>query len=69
MNSMLRQALSSFYCGPLKQLVEVLAGENGDQWYAEFMKFLRKEPCWVVADTLEKLLGPTSTRPDFLQYG
>ena len=45
MKSMLSEALCEIR-GLLNQLLEVLAGENGEEWLTEFKKFLRKEPCW-----------------------
>lgn len=43
---MLKEALS-VYRKPLNQLEDALAGKDGDVWFAEFKRFLRKEPCWV----------------------
>lgn len=42
---MLKEALS-IYGKPLGQLLKALAGEDGDTWFTEFKKFLRREPCW-----------------------
>jgi hypothetical protein len=46
MDAMLREALRK-YNGLRQQLDNVLLGENGDEWEAEFKKFLAKRPCWV----------------------
>ena len=43
--NMLKEALRVFN-GPLSDLHAKLMGENGEQWFAEFKKFIRKEKCW-----------------------
>jgi len=43
--AILREALSEFL-GPFVQFATNLCGENGEEWWKEFKKFLRKEVCW-----------------------
>ncbi|MDR3519557.1 MAG: hypothetical protein P4L63_01550 [Candidatus Pacebacteria bacterium] len=45
-NSMLFKALLQFIDGLLHQLLVNLAGENGEEWYEQLGKFLRKEITW-----------------------
>lgn len=54
MSNMLSVALKEI-TGPLNQLFINLAGENGQTWFEEFKKFLRKEPCWPKQPILEFL--------------
>jgi len=52
--NMPRKALWVFL-RPLIQLITNLANpEIGDEWLAELKKFLRREPCWVVANQARK---------------
>jgi hypothetical protein len=44
MSNVLGGALEVF--GLLKDLAEKIGSESGEQWLAEFKKFLRKEPTW-----------------------
>jgi len=80
MNSMLRQALREF-SGPLNQLIVNCSGKEGDSWWKEFMKFLRKEPCWVdniicvdrivplYPEWVEKPLFPELEKTEPSEYG
>jgi len=43
--NMLGSALAEV-AGPLKDLAEKLGGEGGEQWFAAFKRFLRKEEPW-----------------------
>lgn len=36
--------------GAITDFFEKLAGHDGTRWLTEFKRFLRKEPCWVVAE-------------------
>jgi len=45
-NPMLFKALLQFFDGLLHQLLVNLAGENGEEWYEQLGKFLRKEITW-----------------------
>jgi hypothetical protein len=36
------------WLGTILDLVNKLAGSETDEWFAELVRFLRKEPCWVV---------------------
>lgn len=45
--------------GPWSDFMDKLQGENGREWFGEFKRFLRKEPCWVgnaVAKPLSQIL-------------
>ena len=44
---------------PLDQFTANLCGDHGEEWLAEFKKFLRKEPTWVKTDEtpIYELLG------------
>lgn len=44
--NMLKEALREIN-GPLGQLMQNLAGNDGESWLAEFKLFLRQEPSWV----------------------
>ncbi len=46
---MLKEALREIN-GPLGQLMQNLAGNEGEIWLTEFKLFLRKEPCWLSKD-------------------
>jgi len=59
--SMLREALLILK-GPHDQLWTNFCGEDGEQWFQEFTKFLRKEPCWAeakISSPVLKILSST----------
>lgn len=33
--------------GPMSDLMSKVQGDDGELWFAEFKRFLRKEPCWM----------------------
>lgn len=43
--------------GPVNDLIERLAGDEGRRWLEELKKFLRKEPCWPPGEE-SRFLGP-----------
>lgn len=61
---MLRKALLKIK-GPFKQLFANLCGNDGEIWFEELKKFLRKEPCWV-KKTAPAKVSPAKVRQDIL---
>lgn len=47
-NLMLRQALWVFLRPLIQLITNLISPEVGEEWLAEFKRFLRKEPCWVM---------------------
>ena len=72
---MLFKALREFTSGLLNQLLVNLAGKDGQIWYEEFKKFLRREPCWVgdIKVYLRKIfkveIGATDDTETFISSG
>jgi len=56
--SMLKEALPAFRMleGPFSQLYKNLLGKNGEKWFREFNRFLRKEPAWTEQRKFSKKL-------------
>ncbi len=61
---MLRKALSKIK-GPFNQLFANLCGNDGEIWFKELTKFLRKEPCWA-KETVSAKISPAKVRPNVL---
>ncbi len=53
--SKLCEALREFTTGLLNQLLVNLSGQDGQVWFDEFKRFLRKEACWVTT-VLQRLI-------------
>jgi len=48
--------------GLLKDLLEKLSGDNGDQWLRVLNKMLRKENPWEVFSTIWKILRLSNSK-------
>ena len=54
MNKTLSQALSEFMQGPLANLLNCLAGEEGEIWEREFELFQNRKTCWIDPQSLHR---------------
>jgi hypothetical protein len=63
MDSMFSKALRDFLSGPLRQLLENLGSEEGDQWETQLKRFLNKEPCWMPAKARANPKPPANSNP------